>query len=104
MGINDREQSTRENRKAKAQEKRIRRAHNSGATTPADWSGVDGEIISKAIAAIAGHGGALRLGYTRDGGAYSIGFYGDGEPFTEYVSPNDDIEAYLKGVIEDYGQ
>jgi hypothetical protein len=47
-------------------------------------------------------GGALRLGYTRDGGAYAVGVYGDGTPFTEYIPPSDDIEVYLKGIIEDY--
>jgi len=79
-----------------------RRVHNRGVTTPADWAGVDGSLVVKAIAAVAANGGALRFGYTRDGGAYSVGFYGDGDPWTEYISPNDDVDGFLKGVIEDY--
>jgi hypothetical protein len=47
-------------------------------------------------------GGALRLGYTKDGGAYAVGIYGDGTPFTEYIPPSDSVEDYLRGVIEDY--
>jgi hypothetical protein len=42
------------------------------------------------------------LGYSRDGGAYAIGFYGDGEPFTEFIAPTEDVDEYLRGVIDDY--
>jgi hypothetical protein len=40
-------------------------------------------------------GGALRLGYSRDGGAYAVGVYGDGDPYTLYHPPEDDIDALL---------
>lgn len=81
---------------------RRRTTHRTGLS--ADWASVDGTLLSKAVAALADLGGALRLGYTRDGGAYAIGIYGDGDPFTEYVSPNDDIDEFLKGLIRDYSK
>lgn len=104
MGINDREQSKRGAKWKEAQEVRKRRVSSSASGGVADWSGVNGELLAKAIASVARDGGAIRFGYTRDGGAYAIGIYGDGEPFTEYVPPSNDIDEYLRGVIEDYGQ
>jgi hypothetical protein len=37
-------------------------------------------------------------------GAYAIGFYENGEANTEYVPPNEDMDLWLRGVIEDYGK
>lgn len=62
----------------------------------ADWDRVDAEQLRSTIAMCALHGGALRLGYTRDGGAFSIGIYGDGpEAYTVYVRPNENMEEFL---------
>lgn len=102
VGINDREQTRKENKSRNAEEKRKRRSHTKTSGEAADWESCDGAILAKAIGRVARMGGALRLGYTRDGGAYAIGIYGDGEPFTEYVPPSDSIEDYLRGIIEDY--
>lgn len=41
-------------------------------------------------------GGAIRLGVTRDKGAWAIGVYGDGPtPYTEYVKPTESLTEYL---------
>ena len=104
MGVNDRAQNRKDEKLAKSQETRRRRTTSGVVGTPADWAEVDGVLLSKAVAAVARSGGALRLGYTRDGGAFAVGIYGDGEPFTEYIPPSDDMDAYLRGVIEDYGK
>jgi len=69
----------------------------------ANWMLASPEALQYTIVAVASHGGALRLGYSRDGGAYSIGIYGDGEPYTEYVRPQEDINAYLGRLAEDFG-
>lgn len=66
----------------------------------ADWGGADGDLLRRTVAAIALTGGAVRFGYTTDGGAYSIGIYGDGEPYTEYVRPAEDIDEYLRDLTE----
>jgi hypothetical protein len=103
MGANDRARNQRDDKKKKAEETRRRRVNRSTNGTVADWETVSGELLLKAIATVARMGGALRLGYTRDGGAYAIGIYGDGEPFTEYVPPDESVDELMKGIIEDYG-
>jgi len=66
----------------------------------ADWGTVDAVLLRDSVATISLRGGAVRLGYTRDGGAYAIGVYGLGEPYTEYVRPSEDVEGYLRELAE----
>jgi len=80
-------------------ERRIGRGR--GVSMPADWGSVDAELLRRAIAAASGASGALRFGYTQDGGAYALGIYGDGpDPYTEYVRPGDDIEVMLTDIAD----
>jgi len=79
-----------------------RRRQQRGNITPADWDTADAELLRHAIAIVGRRGGALRLGYTRDGGSYAIGILGDGDPYTEYVRPSDDLSTYLEGLISDW--
>ena len=69
-------------------------------TETADWQAADAELVKRCISAAAKDGGALRFGYSRDGGAYAVGIYGDGDPYTELVKPSEDIDAFLKDVLE----
>lgn len=71
-----------------------------GDTEQADWSKVDGASIHATLVAATYNGWAIRFGYTRDGGAYSIGILGDGEPYTEYVRPTEDIQLALAALTE----
>lgn len=66
----------------------------------ADWQSVDGETLKRAIAAAGNVGGAIRCGYSRDGGAYAIGIYGDGDPYTEFVRPAEDLNQFLVDITE----
>lgn len=68
----------------------------------ADWEIANAELLRAVIAVVAGSGGALRLGYTRDGGAYAVGIYGDGDPYTDYVRPNEDLDEYLRKLGRDF--
>jgi hypothetical protein len=68
----------------------------------ADWASAKATLVVGAVAAVGRAGGALRFGYTSDGGAYAIGVYGDGQPYTDYVRPNEDIDAYLSALIESW--
>lgn len=68
----------------------------------ADWATADPALLLGAIATLANRGGAIRFGYSRDGGAYSIGIYLANDKFTEYVRPSEDINYYLQSVIEDF--
>jgi hypothetical protein len=54
------------------------------------------------VTTLASTGGAIRFGYTSDGGAYAIGIYGDGEPYTDYVKPAEDINEYLKDLADSW--
>lgn len=70
---------------------------------PADWSAINGKLIADCIHAIGSKGGALRMGYTRDGGAYAIGVYLDGDQTTEYVRPSEDLEGWLREFKDSMG-
>jgi len=65
-----------------------------------DWQSADCEKLKRAICAASIVGGALRFGYSRDGGAYAIGIYGDGEPYTVFVKPAEDIDTYLDDITD----
>ena len=73
-----------------------------GATTPADWGSADAAKLLKLVEVVTHDGGAIRFGYTRDMGAYAIGFYEDGECQTEYVKPSEDLDEWITGAIQDY--
>ena len=71
----------------------------------ADWGSVDAQVLVKAIETASKKGGAIRLGYTRDGGAYAIGVYCGPIYFTDFVRPAEDVDQYLKDLtvsFEDY--
>lgn len=68
----------------------------------ADWSSVDAGLLRRVIDAVAQTGGAARFGYSRDGGAYAVGIYGDGKPFTEFCPAPADVESWLEGFVLDY--
>lgn len=67
----------------------------------ANWGDANPAAVVNAIAWTAANGGALRFGYTRDGGAYAIGIYMSDQANTEYVRPNEDIDRYLSDLAED---
>lgn len=79
-----------------------KRRTQSSAGNPADWANADAVLVLRAIELISKNGGALRFGYTRDGGAYAIGIYENGQSDTEYLKPGDDLDAYFKGIIRDF--
>ena len=70
----------------------------------ADWGTVDPKILVKCIEVASKKGGALRLGYTRDGGAYAIGVYAGANYFTDYVRPTEDIDEYLTDLTESFNE
>lgn len=75
--------------------------HSDRPSGSANWGDVSAECLSDAIAWTAALGGALRFGYTRDGGAYAIGIYLDGEAETEYVRPDENIDQWLRDLADD---
>jgi hypothetical protein len=53
------------------------------------------ELLHELTRAVTDAGCAVRFGTTRDGGALAVGYLGDGEPYTEYIRPSEDLDAYL---------
>lgn len=88
--------------KRQGEENKRRRRATRGSLVPADWGTADAQLVLRAIEVVAKAGGALRFGYTRDGGSYAVGILGDGDPYTEYVRPSDDLSSYLEGLISDW--
>ena len=92
----------RDARKARQNEptKRVKRDDTRGA----DWGEANPALIAHCVIVVAQQGGALRFGYSRDGGAFSVGVYGDGDaPYTEYIRPSEDIDAYLRALASQWG-
>jgi hypothetical protein len=89
---------------AKQDRKDKRRRGRAQSVQPADWASADPLLLVTAICAVAKTGGALRFGYSRDGGAYSIGVYGDGQPYTLWCRPGDtdEVTRTLTELIEDF--
>jgi len=83
-----------ESKKERKQQRKFRRETDE--QNGANWATVDGSTIHSTICKVTAAGGALRFGYTLDGGAYALGIYGDGAaPYTEYIRPSEDIERIL---------
>ena len=76
-----------------------RRASTSGV---ADWETVPGDLLCRVVATVTRGGGAVRFGYTRDGGAYALGIYDDGTHNTEYRGASEDVCGWLGDIIADY--
>lgn len=85
-----------------AAQQRVNRRRNRGEIDAADWKEAAPDSIARAVINITQHGYAVRFGYTKDGGAFAIGVLGDGDPFTEFVRPSEDIDLYLNSLSADY--
>jgi hypothetical protein len=66
----------------------------------ADWAGADPGLIFRLVCNVAAQGGAVRLGYTRDSGAYSVGIYMGGDSKTYYCNEKDGINEQLTDLAE----
>lgn len=87
----------------KLADRRASRRVKRSSSQVADWGSCDADVLRRAVECVAKAGGALRLGYTSDGGAYAVGIYGDGEPYTDYVRPEESIEDYLSALTFNWG-
>lgn len=89
MGFNDHKDNREERRNAKR--RRVVQQRDEVVV-----GSIEPRSLFHAIDAALREGGAIRIGRTRDGGAWAIGIYGDGEkPYTEYVQASEDINAYF---------
>ena len=66
----------------------------------ADWANASADLLLRLVCVVAVEGGAVRYGYTRDGGAYSIGIYLGADSKTYYCNEKDGVDDKLKELIE----
>lgn len=98
MGQAERQAENRKaNKREAAKEQRSRRSARVGV---ASWELVDWQALMALVMAFADEGGAIRIGRTRDGGAWAIGVYLDDDYATEYVRPNEDFADALNEIAE----
>lgn len=82
----------------KQEEKRARRFTHRASVS---MEQLEMDALHYALSRILSVGGALRIGVTRDGGAWAFGIYGDGgEPYTDYLPGGSDVGAYLRELGE----
>jgi len=96
MGISDREIEAKGNKRAKAKAARGRRAASAGTV---EWGGFDWACIQALTEALVAVGGAVRLGATRDGGAWALGIYQGDDYATEYVRPAENFETAIGEIV-----
>lgn len=71
-----------------------------GSGGTADWMNADPTLMLELVNVIANEGGAVRYGYTRDGGAYSIGIYLGDQSKTYYCNEAEGINETVRELIE----
>jgi len=71
-------------------------------TGVADWTNASADVVLRLVCVVAAEGGAVRLGYTRDGGAYSIGIYLGENSKTYYCNEKEGIDGKLAELIEHF--
>jgi len=64
----------------------------------ADWGNVSGDWLRALIGLITSKGGAIRFGYSRDGGSYSIGLYLKEDTTTLWFNGDSDIAADVEAL------
>lgn len=79
-----------------------RAGSHSASNSTADWAEANPEKVRELILAATSRGGAVRFGYTRDGGAYALGLYYGGQAETKYCRPVEDLDAFLDEWTEVY--
>lgn len=91
------EENAREERRLAARRKREqKRNERTGRRETIVLADIDGDTLVRALESVITKGGAVRIGATRDGGAWAFGIYGDGAvPYTEYVRPHENVNDYL---------
>lgn len=69
---------------------------------PCDITAVNVTLVGAACIAVAKHGAALMVSTTRDGGAVCITLFDNDNRDKMYAHSQDEIEAALQGLLEEY--
>jgi len=68
-----------------------------------DLNSIDPNALKRAILSLLQREVGITIGVTRDGGALSFTLLDNGETIREYVRATEDINLYLTGLAEDFG-
>lgn len=90
-------ENAKSSRRERSKEQRGRRAANASGVPLRDGDWI---AIAALVVAFAESGGAIRLGFTRDGGALAVGCYLGDDYATEYVRPSEDFRTALLEIAE----
>lgn len=98
MGDNKNEQRDRQpNKRERAKASRGRRKSTGQAL---EWHEFAWNDFAYLAVALAHQGGAIRLGITRDGGAWALGIYLGDDYATEYIKPSEDTADAIAEIAE----
>jgi len=98
VGQNERQrENARDSKRERAKQTRSRRSEKSGNI---DVRSCDWVAVCALITAFGDAGGAVRVGLTRDGGAWAFGCYLGDDYATEYVRPSEDFRGALIEIAE----
>jgi len=84
------------------QQRREERRKSRGKNSVCDWANADPQRIVALIQAVTAQNGLCSFGYTRDAGAYTLTVILDGERYTDYCRPTEDVDSFLDDLREDY--
>lgn len=96
-GPRDREQAAKDNKRDAAAKRRETRRREQGTL---DVGSLPWLTLVALVAELAENGGAVRIGLTRDKGALALGMYQGDDYATEYIRPNEDVEAALHAIAD----
>lgn len=89
-----------EARDASRERRAAKRAEKRQALGTVDANALPWLTIVAFMAEMAANQGAVRFGFTRDGGALALGCYMGDDYDTEYIRPNQDIEAAIFDIAD----
>lgn len=68
----------------------------------ADYATATPGWLQATIVAVTAAGGAIRFGYSRDGGVYAIGIYLGGEQEKYYIKQSEGLDVFLEEIYNDF--
>jgi len=85
-------------------EKRRARSQNRGNGAIADWESCNSQDVLRLIGIVTSNKGTITFGYTKDGGAYYMSYYLDGESEKVYIRPTEDVDLSIQREIEAFSE
>lgn len=67
-----------------------------------DYATIPADLVHSIVKAVAGAGGAVMFGQTRDGGAFSIMVLVDNEKVKEYPRDEEEVRRVLNWITDEY--